>query len=202
MKDVFHTLVRQQRQNLAMSEDDIATILSMTSAEFCDLEAYPDEWRTVVPTIRIKVLFRLLKIDMRRVVCPATKTLEIRSLNEFIRSRRLELGLSPSEFAEKVGFDQLFCDVIENYALGLELYPVQVAAFVADVLQISSEEFVDWILRHRCNDNVCERQNCRDILPVVPRHRGYRVTSAQRASAHPAAIRSPNPLRQILRDQQ
>jgi hypothetical protein len=131
-----------------MSEDDIATILGITSAEFDDLEAYPDEWRTVVPVIKIKVLIRLLRIDMQKVVCPTTKTFEIRSLNEFIRARRTELGLSPSEFAEKAGFHQLFCDVIENYTLGLELFPVQVAVLVADVLQISSEEFVEWILRH------------------------------------------------------
>jgi hypothetical protein len=84
---------------------------------------------------------------MAHGVCPTTKTFEIRSLNEFIRARRTERGLSPSEFAEKAEFHQLFFDVIENYTLGFELFPVQVAVLVADVLQISSEEFVECILR-------------------------------------------------------
>jgi hypothetical protein len=93
MNDVFHTLVRQQRQVLAISEDDVATILSMSWSELYDLEAYADEWRTVVPLFKIKVLAGLLKIDMRQVVGPATNTLELQSLDTFIRARRTELGL-------------------------------------------------------------------------------------------------------------
>jgi hypothetical protein len=148
MKDVFHTLMRQQRHALAISEDDIATILSMSDAELYDLEAYPDEWRTVVPLFKIKVLAGLLKIDMRQVVSPTTNTLELQSLDAFIRARRTQLGLSPAEFADKTGFYPVFCDIVEGHALGLELWPAEVAVLVADALQISSEEFVDWIVRH------------------------------------------------------
>jgi hypothetical protein len=148
MKDVFHTLMRRQRPSLAMSEEDIAAIVSMSDSEYYDLEAYPDEWRMVVPIVKIKVLYKLLKIDMHEIVCPATKTLEIQLLNEFITSRRTELGLSPSEFADKVGFHPVFCDTVESHPLGLELYPAEVAVLVADALQIPSDEFVDWILRH------------------------------------------------------
>jgi hypothetical protein len=148
MNDVFHALMRQQRHALAISEEDIATILSMSGAELYDLEAYPDEWRTVVPLFKIKVLAGLLKIDMRQVVCPATNTLELQSLDTFIRVRRTELGLSPAEFADRAGSCPVFCDIVEGHALGLELWPAQVAVLVADALQISSEEFVAWILKH------------------------------------------------------
>jgi len=148
VNDVFHTLMRQRRQVLAISEDDIATILSMSWSELYDLEAYPDEWRMVVPVFKIKVLAGLLKIDMGQVVCPASKTFELQSLDTFIRARRTELGLSPAEFADKAGFYPVFCDIVESHPLALEVYPVQVAVFVADALQISSEELVAWILKH------------------------------------------------------
>jgi len=148
MKDVFHTLMRQQRRRLAISEEDLADIVGLGGAEFDDLEAYPDEWRMVVPIVKIKVLLRLLKIEIRQIVCPETKAIEIQSLNEYIRLRRTELGLSPSEFADKAGFYPVFCDIVESQPLALEVYPVQVAVFVADALQISSEAFVDRILRH------------------------------------------------------
>ncbi len=148
MKDVFHALMRQQRRALAISEDDIAAILSMSDSELYDLEAYPDEWRTVVPLFKIKVLAGLLKIDMRQIVSAAANTLELQSLDAFIRVRRTELGLSPAEFADKAGFYPVFCDIVEGHALGLELWPAQVAVLVADALQISSEEFVAWSLGH------------------------------------------------------
>jgi hypothetical protein len=148
MKDVFHTLMRQQRDALAISEDDIATILSISWSELYDLEAYPDEWRTVMPLFKIKVLAGLLKIDMRRVMGPATNTLELQSLDTFIRARRTELELSPAEFADKAGFHPVFCDIVEAMPHGLELWPAQVAVLVADALQISSEEFVVWIFGH------------------------------------------------------
>jgi hypothetical protein len=101
-----------------------------------------------VPIVKIKVLYKLLKIDLNEVLCPATKTLEIQLLNAFITSRRTELGLSPSEFADKAGFYPVFCGIVEGHPLGLELYPAEVAILVADALQIPSDEFVDWILRH------------------------------------------------------
>jgi hypothetical protein len=39
MNDEFHTLMRRQRQSLAMSEEDIAAIVSMSDNEYYDLEA-------------------------------------------------------------------------------------------------------------------------------------------------------------------
>ena len=70
----------------------------------------------VVPVFKIKVLAGLLKIDMGQVVCPASKTFELQSLDTFIRARRTELGLSPAEFADKAGFYPVFCDVVESHA--------------------------------------------------------------------------------------
>jgi len=134
-----------------MSEDDVAEIVSLSWGEFYGLEAYADEWRTVVPIVKVKVLIKLLKIDMKQVLGPITTTNvfpKFYTLNDFIKARRLELGLSAEEFADKAGFFPVFSDIVESHPLGLELYPADAAVFVAEALQTPSDEFLNWIFEN------------------------------------------------------
>ena len=150
MKDVFHTLVRQKREQLAISANDVAAILSMSAHELDDLETHADEWRMVVPIFKIKVLINLLKIDIRVLFDPEFQTLPIPSSEtpaDVIKFHREALGLSCDELSDKAGFFPPFGIIVEHHPLGLELYPVQVAIFVAEALQMPSDGFVNWILR-------------------------------------------------------
>jgi hypothetical protein len=54
MKDVFHELLNEKCEHQEMLEDDLAAVVSMSSNEFYDLKAYPNEWRMVVPIYKIK----------------------------------------------------------------------------------------------------------------------------------------------------
>jgi transcriptional regulator with XRE-family HTH domain len=91
---------------------------------------------------------KLLKIDVRRFLNP-TGTVDFsrfHSCAEYIKDRRQQLGLSPSQFADKAGYYDVFCDTVEANREGLLLYPPETAAQVAQTLQIPADDFLEWIL--------------------------------------------------------
>jgi hypothetical protein len=119
-------------------------MLDLSAAEYDDLEQHADEWRTVIPFFKVKFLIRLLDIDASEIFERKAETSSLQSakLSTLIRSRRSELGLTPDQFSNRVGFYPDFCGVIEGHPLGLELYPLQVAVLVAQVLNIPSDELL------------------------------------------------------------
>jgi hypothetical protein len=149
MNDNFHTTLRACRERQALSITEIASIVGLSIAEYCDLENVPSEWRMVTPLLKIKVLVRLLKIDMSNVLtADGSRYLfpEYGDASEVIKINRGKLGLSPEEFADKVGFHPAFCTIVESHSSGLELYPAEVSMLVAGVLHLPPDDFVSWMI--------------------------------------------------------
>jgi hypothetical protein len=151
MNDSFHSALRDRRERQTLSETEIASIAGLSVAEYHDLENVPSEWRMVTPLLKIKVLVRLLKIDMSNVLTAnGSQNLfsEYGYASEVIKINRGKLGLSPEEFADKVGFYPAFCTIVESHSSGLELYPAEVSMLVAGVLHLPPDDFVSWIIEH------------------------------------------------------
>jgi hypothetical protein len=151
MNDNFHTSLRACRERQALSVREIASIAGLSVAEYYDLENVPSEWRMVTPLFMIKILVRLLKIDMSNMLAAnGSRHLfsEYGDASEAIKTNRGRLGLSSEEFSDRVGFHPPFGAVVEGHPLGLELYPVEVSKLVADALRLPSDDFVSWMIEN------------------------------------------------------
>ncbi len=134
-----------------MSEQDVASLVRLSAAEYSDIEHDKTEWRMVVPFFKLKFLIKLFNIDIAEMFesRPAHNSLsKYHEISDIIKERRSALGLSAEEFADRAGFFPVFASIVEEHPLGLELYPLQVAVLVAEVLQIPPEEFIVWIVNH------------------------------------------------------
>jgi transcriptional regulator with XRE-family HTH domain len=147
MRDEFHIQLRARREARATSEEHVASLVSLSFGEYFDLEHDKSEWRMVTPLFKIKFLVRLLDIDILSLVGPLSDDVitDPYDIATFIKSRRSQLGMSPIEFADKAGFFPIFADIVEGHPLGLELYPVDAAIFVAQALNIPHAAFLRWI---------------------------------------------------------
>jgi hypothetical protein len=116
MKDVFHELLNEKCEHQETLKDELAAVVSMSSNEFYDLKAYPDEWRMVVPIYKIRVILKLLKIDVRRFLNPtgAVDFSRFHSCAEYIKDRRQQLGLSPSQFATRPVIMMFFATLLKQ----------------------------------------------------------------------------------------
>jgi transcriptional regulator with XRE-family HTH domain len=147
MRDEFHIQLRARREERAMSAEHVAALVSLSFNEYFDLEHDTSEWRMVTPLFKIKFLVRLLDIDILSLVGPLSDDVIAHpyDIAAFIKSRRSQLGMSPVEFADKAGFFPTFADIVEGHPLGLELFPVDVAIFVAQALDVPHTAFLRWI---------------------------------------------------------
>ena len=64
LRDTFHLMLRAKREEKGMSDEEVASLVSLSSMEYYDLEHDRSEWRTVVPFIKTKVLIKLFNIDI------------------------------------------------------------------------------------------------------------------------------------------
>jgi transcriptional regulator with XRE-family HTH domain len=151
LRDTFHLMLRAKREEKGMSDEEVASLVSLSSMEYYDLEHDRSEWRTVVPFIKTKVLIKLFDIDITETfeAVPVTNSLaRYHTIPDIIKDRRAALGLSSEEFADKAGFFPVFATIVEEHYLGLELWPIEVAKLVAEALEVSPEELILWIVNH------------------------------------------------------
>jgi hypothetical protein len=104
---------------------------------YYDLEAYEDEWRTVVPVYITIFACRVFEIDMLQFVPDQTGAAVAPNAlaGDAIRERRETMGLSAEGFADRCGFAPVFASIVE--AGGLILYPFEVTRMVCEVLGLS-----------------------------------------------------------------
>lgn len=107
MNDSFHTSLRACRERQAFSAREVASIASLSVAEYDDLENVPSEWRMVTPLFKIKVLVRLLKIDMSNML-PANGSRhlfsEYNDASDAIKIKRADYGCLWKNLQTKLDF--------------------------------------------------------------------------------------------------
>jgi hypothetical protein len=64
----FHETLRRRREEVRMGEGRASQLLGLTTMGYYDLDAYEEEWRTVVPLYITMFACRVFEIDMLQFV--------------------------------------------------------------------------------------------------------------------------------------
>ena len=142
----FHRTLRQRRLDVGMGEGRASQLLGLIGMGYYDLEAYADEWRTVVPLYITRFACRLFEIDMLQFVPDQTGTAvgpNVRA-GDVIKERREAMGLSEEAFADRCGFEPVFTSIVERD--GLILYPFEQTRMVCEVLGLDLKSFMQHAL--------------------------------------------------------
>lgn len=144
----FRKALHERRAGTGMDESSAGFLLGLSVAEYSDLEAYDDEWKTLTPLYVVLSACRLFNIDLMESV-PAQAGVAVSRIcqpGEIIKERRVELGLSGPEFAERCGFFEPFTGTVET-GEGIIIYPFLVTTDICRVLGLDLASFVSKTLR-------------------------------------------------------
>ena len=125
-----------------MGEGRASHLLGLTTMGYYDLEAYEDEWRTVVPLYITMFACRVFEIDMLQFI-PDQSGAAVGPnalAGDLIKERRETMGLSAEAFADRCGYAPVFTSFVEGG--GLILYPFEVARKVCEVLGLDLKSFM------------------------------------------------------------
>lgn len=144
MTPSLHEALRLRRQSIGMSEARLAGILGVSDMSLYDLETYADEWRMVTPFATLMTACRVLELDLLATIPSSDREpiVERTSPGDTIKKFRERRGLTLDVFADRVGMERAGATAIE---IGdcLTLWPFDVIALVADVLEIDCRSFVE-----------------------------------------------------------
>lgn len=98
--------LKRRREQLGMSEKDVAARVGLSVDAYGDLEAYPDEALNAVSLGTLRAVATVLGFDVRDLLgvesLPSKVGTEMDGgRHERIKRARLERGLSPAELGEK-----------------------------------------------------------------------------------------------------
>ena len=138
----FHHTLRQRRLDVGMGEGRASQLLGLTIMGYYDLEAYADEWQTVVPLYKTIFACRLFEIDMLEFVPdqPGVVVHPNVLAEEVIKERREAMGLSAEAFADRCGYELVFTSIVE--ANGLILFPFEETRMVCEILGLDLRSFM------------------------------------------------------------
>lgn len=139
----FHETLRERRAKAGMDEVRASFLLGLNVHEYDDLECHSDEWRSVTPLYTLLFACRLFGIDLAQFA-PQTGSAQSQagSPGDVIKRRRLDQGLSESDFAHRCGFQERFTDLVET-GDGILIYPFDIACAVCRTLDLDLVSFLD-----------------------------------------------------------
>jgi transcriptional regulator with XRE-family HTH domain len=141
-----YQLIRQARERAGMSAAEFASRVGLTSPEYFDVEAHPDEFITVIAMGEARALCK--ELDLRLVDVVASEPLDADfSLGQestrgtlprsaFLRQRRESLGISIAELAFAIGFEEVTVEEIERDERHLDSLPIAVVAEISRKLEL------------------------------------------------------------------
>lgn len=140
--------IEARRNELGLSDVEVAKQVGLEIAWYGDVEAYPNEIYTTVELRKVKQLCEILKFDffdlfeMKCVFCQENHLyLPDYSFprHELICKKRIEHGLSQEELGHEVGFHVDAVRNFENDPDFLETWPIEYINNLADILRIPSQ---------------------------------------------------------------
>jgi transcriptional regulator with XRE-family HTH domain len=111
----INNAIKAQREKLGLTDIDVAKSAGLSIHEYADIEQYEDELKTVTHLCQVRRLCAVLEIDLYDLF-----NLDVVLSNEgipvpkLVREKRKLLDISKAELAEKIGFEELVIDQIEN----------------------------------------------------------------------------------------
>jgi DNA-binding XRE family transcriptional regulator len=134
--------IKARRQELGFKDSEIADQISVSWNEYFDIELHEHEIFQVAELRRVKRLCQVLNFEFSELFemrCPfcgeGKQYLKDYSLprNELIHKKRTEMGLSASEFGDRIGFEEAAINDMEKDPNYLERWPID---FVKDLSRV------------------------------------------------------------------
>lgn len=137
-------LLRAQRTRLGLAETEVARRAGLSLDEYRDVEQHEDEALQVLHLRKLRLLCSVLALDpfdlfdVPCAFCAGTDAGLVPGgrRHEVVRSRRVALGLSQDDLAERIGFEVGVVDDIERDPDYLEGWSVELVLSLARVLAV------------------------------------------------------------------
>lgn len=136
--------IKSRRQELGMSVEDMARFARLSIAQCIDVEAYEDEFVSTLMLTEAKRLCGAIKLDIAEVLGldKACGPVTFRK-STLIRDSRMRLGISPSVFADHIGFDECVVSEMEGDDAYFDKWPVELIIKVAEYLKMPPSILVE-----------------------------------------------------------
>lgn len=135
---------RAQRTRLGLTEAEASGRAGLSLDEYRDVEQHKDEAAQVLHLGNLRLLCSVLGLDpldlfgIPCAFCAGTDTGlgDRRGREEVVRTRRVALGLSQADLAERIGFEAGVVNDIERDPEYLEGWSVELVLSLAQVLEV------------------------------------------------------------------
>ncbi len=137
--------IRLRREELGLTEAEVARHAGLSRSEYYDVEAYADEAFSVVELGNLRALCEALQMDPLALFdlgnsagvvgdeAPGMKPLE---RNDLVRARRGALGMSEEQLADRIGFEVVAVNEMERNPAFLDGWPMQLIVELAAILGV------------------------------------------------------------------
>lgn len=128
----INAAIRDRRNKLGLAKEQVCQIVGLSIHEYSDLEAYADEFYSVLKLREVKALSKALKLELNELLSEAGIEACVNNDNaeselprsDLVKRRRELLGLSEDELADKLGFDPEAIRRMESEADFFEGWPL------------------------------------------------------------------------------
>ncbi len=138
--------IKNNRIRKGLSEEELAQKIGLTLMEYHDIEAYPDEIKTVTHLKEVRLLCKALDINLLDLLGVGEKFRDEKDSiprNQLIQRSRENLNLSREELADKIGFEKITVQEIENDESFLEQWSIELISNLARELYLPIERLLN-----------------------------------------------------------
>ncbi|ABC82295.1 helix-turn-helix domain-containing protein [Anaeromyxobacter dehalogenans] len=142
--------LRAQRTKLGLTDAEVASGAQLSRDEFRDLEQHEDEAVHVLHLRNLRLLCEVLGVDaldLLGIPCASCAGSDVgRSRggrHDVVRERRVALGLSQADLADRIGFEAGVVDDIERDPDYLERWSAGLVLSLAEVLAVPPQVLLD-----------------------------------------------------------
>jgi transcriptional regulator with XRE-family HTH domain len=142
-----YEVIKKAREQAGMSDTEAAARSSLSVYEYGDVEAHEEEFTTAIPLSAARAICKTLRLKLAELLSlEPLSSVDLRSdlpadlaglpRNVVLRKRRESLGLSVTDVADAIGFEDVAIEQAEADNGHLDTLPVSVVAELAERLQL------------------------------------------------------------------
>ncbi len=141
-----NAIIHAKRTALGLTDSEVAIRAGLSPSEYFDVELHEDEAFKVVHLGSMRKLCHVLHLDLldlfgiQCAFCDTGPVADpVRSRNEFVRGRRMELRMSEEELADRIGFDAASVRDMEQKPGYLDDWSVELVLTLAHALGVPAQ---------------------------------------------------------------
>jgi transcriptional regulator with XRE-family HTH domain len=137
--------IRNQREQLRLTEADVAAKAGLTRSAYRDIEWYEDEAYTATPLRALRAIGEILELDLLSLfgihcaLCSGDRSVtEMFRVprNTLIAERRAALGLTREQLGDDLGFETIAVEELEQDPDYVDRWPIELIQQLATQLRL------------------------------------------------------------------